>query len=47
MVNNDREWDFLYWDETDYEDDEDKEDGIDDFISTPKETPYNDDDYDY
>ena len=23
------------------------EDGIDDFISTPKETPYNDDDYDY
>ena len=23
------------------------EDGIYDFISTPKETPYNDDDYDY
>jgi hypothetical protein len=23
------------------------EDGVDDFISTPKETPYNDDDYDY
>ena len=23
------------------------EDGIDDFISIPKETPYNDDDYDY
>jgi len=22
------------------------EDGIDDFISTPKETPYNDDEYD-
>ena len=20
VVNNDREWDFLYWDETDYED---------------------------
>ena len=41
MVTNDREWDFLYWD------DEDTEDGVDDFISTPKETPYNDDDYDY
>ena len=23
------------------------QDGIDDIISTPKETPYNDDDYDY
>ena len=23
------------------------EDGVDDFISTPKETPYNDDDYDH
>ena len=23
------------------------EDGIDDIISIPKETPYNDDDYDY
>jgi len=21
VVNKDREWDFLYWDETDYEDD--------------------------
>ncbi len=27
--------------------DDDLEDGIDDFISTPKEKPYNDDDYDY
>lgn len=27
--------------------DEDLEDGIDDFISIPKEKPYNDDDYDY
>ena len=36
------------WNQPDDEDtDELLEDGIDDFISTPKETPYNDDDYDY
>tara|TARA_B110000090_G_scaffold178927_1_gene202966 strand:+ start:706 stop:909 length:204 start_codon:yes stop_codon:yes gene_type:complete len=32
-------------DDDDYQDH--LEDGVDDFISTPKETPYNDDDYDY
>jgi len=47
VVNNDREWDFLYWDETDYEDDL-LEDGVDDiFIKKEKDKPYIDDDYDY
>jgi hypothetical protein len=41
VVNKDREWDFLYWD------DEDMEDGIDDFTIKEKNKPYNDDEYDY
>ena len=46
-----KEWMWMYfndeWNQPDDEDtDELLEDGIDDFISTPKETPYNDDDYD-
>ena len=33
-------------DDDDDDDDEYLEDGVDDFISTNKPTPYNDDDYD-
>jgi len=45
-----KEWSWMLTLPIDNNDDEDIEelieDGIDDFISTPKETPYNDDDYD-
>jgi len=37
---------YLDKNEDDLDIQEHLEDGIDDFISTPKETPYNDDDYD-
>ena len=40
-----KEWMWMYFNDEDT--DELLEDGIDDFILTPKETPYNDDDYDY
>jgi hypothetical protein len=46
-----KEWSWMLNLPIDNNDDEDVEelieDGIDDFISTPKETPYNDDDYDH
>jgi len=43
-----KEWIWMYLDknEDDLDIQEHLEDGIDDFISTPKETPYNDDEYD-
>ena len=44
-----KEWIWMYMDKktNDLDIQELLEDGIDDFISTPKETPYNDDDYDH
>jgi len=43
-----KEWIWMYMDKktNDLDIQELLEDGIDDFISTPKETPYNDDEYD-
>ena len=44
-----KEWIWMYLDKktNDLDIQDNLEDGIDDFISIPKETPYNDDDYDY
>jgi hypothetical protein len=43
-----KEWIWMYMDKktNDLDIQELLEDGIDDFISTPKEAPYNDDEYD-